>query len=62
MRSVLCFYVSENNDDQPFVAHEKKPDYDINLYLYSVSEKNFLIREKETRSSPSLSLENRRPK
>lgn len=31
-------FVSEGNDDQPFVVDEKKkPDYDINLYLYSVS-------------------------
>ena len=37
-------YVSEGNDDQPFVAHEKKPDYDINLYLYSVSDRIFLER------------------
>lgn len=32
------WFVSEGNDDQSFVADEKKkPDYDINLYLYSVN-------------------------
>lgn len=31
-------FVSDGNDDQPFsVDEKKKPDYDINLYLYSVS-------------------------